>query len=105
GQIVARGDLLLRLDDTGTTVSLGESAARARALQAKVARLDTEIAGDGTAPLACPAEVEAAAKDVCDNEARLLAARRANFANRLAVLTQRATQRELELTEAEANIT
>ncbi len=104
GQVVARGDLLLRLDDTGTTASLGESAARARALRARVARLDLEMAGGGDAPLVCPPEVAAAAPQVCENESGLLAARRANFANRHAVLKQRETQRQLELHEAEANI-
>lgn len=104
GQVVNRGDLLLRLDDTGTTASLGESAARARALRAAVARLELEIAGDAQSPLVCPVEVAGTAPEACRNEAGLLAARRANFANRLAVLKQRETQRQLELKEAEANI-
>jgi adhesin transport system membrane fusion protein len=104
GQVVKRGDLLLRLDNTGSAASLGESEAKAQSLRAKVARLDLELSGDETIETACPAELQAATPAACANESAVLLARRANLGNRRAVLEQRAMQRELELQEARANI-
>lgn len=104
GQVISQGDLLLRLDNTGTAASLGESQAKAHALRAKVARLDLELAGDRTSEQACPADLASAAPAPCANESALLLARRANLDNRRAVLEQRTMQRELELQEAQANI-
>lgn len=104
GQIVRRGQLLMRLDDTTTTSSLGESTAKARALEAKIARLDIEEAGDLTAPFNCPEAISRTAPAICDNETRLLEARRANFRNKESVLNERLLQRRRELEEAHANI-
>jgi len=104
GQIVRRGQLLMRLDDTTTTSSLGESTARARALEAKIARLDVEELGDVTAQFICPDAIVRSAPAICENETRLLEARRANFRNRGLVLSERLLQRRRELDEAHANI-
>lgn len=104
GQIVRKGDLLVRLDDTASTSTLGEQEARARALTVKVARLRQERTGDFAAPLACPEEIVKAAPEICENEANLLKARRENFDNKLSVLKARAEQRRIELKEGEANI-
>jgi adhesin transport system membrane fusion protein len=104
GQVVRRGDLIVRLDDTTTTSSLGEAEARARALRAQIARLDIEESGDVDQPFQCPEVLAAAAPGICENEARLLDARRINFRNKLAVLQERRLQRQKELDEALANI-
>lgn len=104
GQIVRKGQLLMRLDDTTTTSSLGESAAKARALQAKIARLEIEERGDFSAPFACPQEIEQVAPLICENEVRLLNARRINLENKASVLNERLLQRRKELDEARANI-
>ncbi len=104
GQIVRRGQLLMRLDDTTTTSTLGESTAKARALQAKIARLAIEETGDLDAAFVCPEAVASAAPAVCENETRLMQARRANFRNRASVLNERLLQRRKELDEAHANI-
>ncbi|NRG16413.1 HlyD family type I secretion periplasmic adaptor subunit [Rhizobiales bacterium] len=105
GQVVRKGDLILRLDDTATTVSLGESAARARALRAQIARLELEAAGRFDEPYACPSEIAGVAPEICENEARLLKARADNIVNKRAVLIERRRQRMHELDEARANIT
>lgn len=104
GQVVRRGQLLMRLDDTTTASTLGESTARARALRAKITRLEIEELGDFTAAFACPEEIRTTAPVVCDNEVKLLEARRIAFENKASVLNERLLQRMKELDEAQANI-
>lgn len=104
GQIVRKGDLILRLDNTSTTSSLGESEARARALQAQIARLEIEMVGDTKSDLVCPSAIAKTSPEICDNENQLLRARRDNFRNKLSVLEERRLQRTKELDEAHANI-
>jgi adhesin transport system membrane fusion protein len=104
GQVVRKGQLLVQLDNTTTTSTLGESVAKARALGAKVARLKLEEDGKYDVPYICPDDVLAVAKDVCANEAQLFAADRASYNNKLGVLQERVRQRENELSEAYANI-
>lgn len=104
GQTVRKGDLILQLDDTVTASSLGESAARARALRAQIARLELEESGDLEAEYICPESLQAVAPGICQNEARLLRARADNINNKRSVLIERRTQRMNELDEANANI-
>lgn len=104
GQVVSKGDLIIRLDDTSTTASLGESVARSRALQTQIARLEIEMAGDFKSDLDCPEAIAKTSPQICENENQLLRARRDNFRNKLSVLEERRQQRMKELDEANANI-
>ena len=104
GQVVRKGDLILRLDDTATTSTLGEAAARARSLKAQIARLELEQTGDYGAPYVCPAEIAAVAPAICENEARLLRAKSDNFVNKLSVMRERYQQRLKEMNETRENI-
>ncbi len=104
GQVVHKGQLLVQLENTTTTSSLGESVAKARAFGAKVARLKLEEAGAYDTAFVCPDDILAVAKDVCANEANLFAADRASYQNKLHVLQERLKQRQNELNEAHANI-
>ncbi|WP_127524356.1 HlyD family type I secretion periplasmic adaptor subunit [Mesorhizobium sp. Z1-4] len=104
GQVVRAGDLILRLDDTTTTSSLGESQARANALRTRIERLDLEIAVDLERSFKCSDKLAAANPAICANEAAVFQARRENFQNKADVLGARADQRSLELQEAETNI-
>lgn len=104
GQVVRKGQLLMRLDDTTTTSSLGESEAKARALKAKIVRLAIEEGGDFSKPFVCPSDIEESAPQICDNEIRLLEARRTNFENKASVLKERLVQRVKELDESNSNI-
>ncbi len=104
GQTISKGDLILQLDDTVTASSLGESAARARALRAQIARLELEEKGDLEAEYICPESLQEVAPGICQNEARLLRARADNIKNKRSVLIERRTQRMNELDEANANI-
>lgn len=107
GQVVRRGDLMIRLDDTTTASSLGESQARSAALKAKVARLDFEIAGaagKASGDFQCVEDLAKLVPDICANEQALFKARHVNFQNQLEVLQARLKQRQQELAEADANI-
>ena len=104
GQIVKKGDLIVRLDDTATTSTLGELEARARALRVQIARLEVEQAGDMLSLMTCPQEVAKSSPEICANESQLLKARRDAFQNKLSVLQERHLQRRKELDEALVNI-
>jgi adhesin transport system membrane fusion protein len=103
GQIVKKNDLIIRLDNTLNTSSLGEQQAKARALEVRIARLKYEQAGNLSGPFPCPQDIQSVAPQICDNEQKLLIARRENFDNKLSVLKSRLDQRENELAEAVAN--
>ncbi|RWM26157.1 HlyD family type I secretion periplasmic adaptor subunit [Mesorhizobium sp.] len=103
GQTVRKNDLIIRLDNSGNTSSLGEEQAKARALQARIARLKYEQSGNVEGSFPCPAEIRKVAPEICDNEQKLLVARRDNFEVKLSVLKSRLDQREKELDEANAN--
>ena len=60
GDVVAAGDVLLRIDDTRFSASFKESEARSRALRAKAARLRAEATGSELElPADVPAELQA----------------------------------------------
>lgn len=103
GQIVKKNDLIIRLDNTFNTSSLGEQQAKARALQTRIARLKFEQTGNIEGSFPCPSEIQKVAPEICDNEQKLLVARRDNFEVKLSVLKSRLDQREKELDEATAN--
>jgi adhesin transport system membrane fusion protein len=103
GQIVKKNDLIIRLDNTLNTSSLGEQQAKARALEVRIARLKYEQGGNLSGPFPCPPDIQSIAPQICDNEQKLLIARRENFDNKLSVLKSRLDQRERELAEAIAN--
>lgn len=103
GQIVKKNDLIIRLDNTVSVSSLGEQQAKARTLQARSARLKLEQTGNLDQPFVCPEEISKAAPEVCENEQKLLVARRENSANKLSVLKSRLEQRVTEHDEALAN--
>ncbi|KQU98711.1 secretion protein HylD [Mesorhizobium sp. Root695] len=103
GQIVKKNDLIIRLDNTLNTSSLGEQQAKARALEVRIARLKYEQGGNLSGPFPCPPDIQSIAPQICDNEQKLLIARRENFDNKLSVLKSRLDQREKELAEAIAN--
>ena len=104
GQVVSQDDLIVRLDDTTTSASLGEAVARHRALTARIARLELEEAGNYDVAYVCPSDLEQVAPGICANEARLFEAKRDNYANRTEVLKQRQLQRVNERKETVANI-
>lgn len=104
GQVVKKNDLIVRLDNTVSTSSLGEQQAKARTLGARIARLKQEQEGRIGEALACPEDLMRTAPQICENEQKLLVARRQNFDTKLNVLKSRLDQREKELDEAKVNV-
>ena len=104
GQVVSKGDLLVRLDSSGNLASLGESKARFDALQARIARLELEISGLFDTDFVCPERTRRVSECICENDASLLEARRMNYSNKLRVLQARRQQRLDEIGEAKSNI-
>ncbi|TPM93419.1 HlyD family type I secretion periplasmic adaptor subunit [Mesorhizobium sp. B2-1-3A] len=104
GQVVKKNDLIIRLDNSLNTSSLGEQQAKARALETRIARLKFEQGGNIEGQFPCPPEIQKVAPEICDNEQKLLVARRDNFQVKLSVLKSRLDQRENELDEANANL-
>jgi|SRR5579863_704167 len=103
GAHVAKGDLLIRLDDTVTESNLGEVEAKARSLVGQIARLNIELSGDPSAAYVCPDELKDVAADVCATEATLLGTRREEHQQKIASLQERIEQRQRELNEARSN--
>tara|TARA_R110002020_G_scaffold203246_3_gene406739 strand:- start:6334 stop:7617 length:1284 start_codon:yes stop_codon:yes gene_type:complete len=104
GQVVKKGELLIRLDSSGNLTSLEESKARNDALQARIARLQLEIDGLFDSDFVCPERTQKVSQGICANEASLLEARRANYANKLQVLEARRQQRLDEIGEARSSV-
>jgi membrane fusion protein, adhesin transport system len=102
GQHVAKGDLLIRLDNTMTESNLGEDEAKARSLEAQIARLEIERTGNQTAPYVCPQDLKDVAADVCATEALLLQTRRAEQSQKLDSLREKIEERQREFNEAKS---
>ena len=103
GQRVAKGDILMKIDDTTSSANLGELDARKNALNGKIARLVAEMAGQGSVNYSD--ELKASAPDVIASENRLFSMRLSNFANNNQVLRSRKEQREQEKQELSSNLT
>lgn len=104
GQVVKKGDLLVRLDSSVNLASLGEAQARFDSLQARIARLRLEIGGLFGSDFVCPEPTARVSSTICDNERDLLEARRTNYNNKLQVLEARRQQRLEEISEARSGI-
>jgi adhesin transport system membrane fusion protein len=104
GEVVKKGQLLLRLNNMTTASTLGEATAKKRALMAKIARLDIQAGGNLDAVYHCPLEVAGPTPEICANERRLLEVSRENYHTQFSMLNEQLVQRQAELDEARANI-
>jgi adhesin transport system membrane fusion protein len=104
GSLVHKGDLLLRIDDTGFAASLGEVEARRAALRAQIVRLQHEVGGDRAAPLVFPADLDRDAPATVASEKDLYLARQHSLTAQLNILTERVKQRQRDLIETRTNI-
>ena len=100
GEFVEEGEVLLRIDPTRYSSSLGESKAETLALAAKAARL-VAIATD--VPLSMPEEVMIEAPELADMERSLWMASNNELRSNLAVAREQLNQRGQELRETRAN--
>ncbi|KAF1071340.1 MAG: Type I secretion system membrane fusion protein PrsE [Pseudomonas citronellolis] len=99
GQVVEKGQTLLRLDDTRFTSNKGETEADRNALQARIERLNAEI--DGRAPDFSPALREAAPQ-VVDDQLALYHSRQQRQASEVNILQEQLRQKTQELQEFRA---
>ncbi|MCH1879854.1 HlyD family type I secretion periplasmic adaptor subunit [Alcaligenes ammonioxydans] len=100
GQSVEAGEVLLRIDPTRASSSLGENEAESLSLKAKAARLEA-IAADQ--PLDMPAEVLEKAPDLAEGERRVWLARTEELRSNISVAQEQLNQRQQELRETQAN--
>lgn len=101
GEIVEKGQVLLRIDDISASSDLRESRQRWLALRGALARLRAEV--DET-DMELPPEVLADAPEVAKSERALFDARRRALQTELEILRSQAQQREQELAELESKI-
>lgn len=101
GQVVEAGQLLLKIDETRATSGVRESAAQAFALRAKLARLKALAEGHAFNP-PVPQEGNAEEQRVIDEERQLYDAKRSELKALVSISEEQLSQREQELTEAQA---
>ncbi|MCH9673230.1 MAG: HlyD family type I secretion periplasmic adaptor subunit [Gammaproteobacteria bacterium] len=103
GDIVAKGDVLLRIDDTRFSSSFRENRSNYLARIATAARLRAEATGTPFEPPSLDAGKEFAINaNLIDQEQALFAARQKELQSTLGILAKQATQRQQELTEVQA---
>ncbi len=103
GDLVAAGQILMQIDDTGVAAERGELRQREAALLAEDLRLQAEVALD-RAP-AFPADLQARAPEAVLAEMDVLAARFQQLDNEIIVLEQKLSQRQAALEELRAERT
>jgi len=96
GEIVEKGQILLRIDDTSFAARFGEIESNYLSLMGKVARLNAEANGTG---ITFPPELIAEASEISLREQNLFNARRSELQSQLGILRQQAQQRKQEIAE------
>ncbi|MCF8466660.1 MAG: HlyD family type I secretion periplasmic adaptor subunit [Sneathiella sp.] len=96
GDIVEKGQILLRIDDTGFASRAGEIESNYLNLMGRIARLEAEANGGA---LTFPAELLAERKDITVREQNLYNARQAELQSQIQILRQQAQQRSQEIKE------
>jgi len=96
GDIVKKGQLLMRLDETRFSAPLKESRLRYLALKAKAARLTALIAGT---EIVLPDVVQKEAPDIALREIQLYQSRKSELEAKLEILNQQLIQRQQEEAE------
>lgn len=96
GQLVNKGDVLLRLDDTRFLSNRGESDADRMALTARLERLQAEAEGR---PLLMPAEITLKAPQLAEDELALYNSRQERLRSEQRTLNEQLRQKTQELAE------
>jgi adhesin transport system membrane fusion protein len=96
GEVVEKGQILLRIDDTGFAARFGEIESNYMNLMGRVTRLRAEA--NGTA-LEFPPELLAEAPEISVREQNLFNARQAELQSQISILRQQAQQRKQEIAE------
>jgi membrane fusion protein, adhesin transport system len=96
GQIVQKGDVLLRIANAGAQAEYRDSRTQALTLQAMIARLEAESLDQA---IAMPKEVETEAPQTAESERQLFASQMQQFHSEVSVLKDQLAQREQEIAE------
>ncbi|SMC21477.1 membrane fusion protein, adhesin transport system [Andreprevotia lacus DSM 23236] len=99
GEVVQKGQLLLKIDPTRFVSSLKENRAQYLSLKAKAARLEAISSGKAFVP---PPDVEAEAPDLVAQEQSLYLSKRAELEAGVGVARQQLAQRSQEMNEVRA---
>jgi adhesin transport system membrane fusion protein len=102
GQLVEQGDVLLKIDDTRFSSSFLETKLKFWELQARVARLEAEAAGEQE--LVLPEDLVKQNPMLAASEQSLFKARQREMQASIDVLAQQARQRQQELAETQAKL-
>ena len=102
GQVVAKGQPLMRIDDTRFTSSYLEGAAKDDALRARIARLEAEAQ---LGRFIAPADLQRDKPELIRQEKDVYEARYNDLQANLGVLRHQAEQRAQELAETRAQVT
>lgn len=101
GEVVSEGQVLLRIDPTRYSSSLGENRAEMLSLQAKAARLEALASGE---PFVAPDDVLQEAPELIDRERRVWETRSRELEVVIEQAEDQRKQREQELRESQANL-
>lgn len=99
GDSVAKGQILLTIDDTGFSSDLGELKAKELSLRAQIARLRTEAGKTLADAIQFDEKLRTTAPEVISNEVNLFQIRSSALDNQINVLKDRLIQRRQELAE------
>lgn len=102
GEIVEKGQILLRIDDTSFAARFGEIESNYLSLMGRLARLTAEASGEG---ITFPPELMAEATQTSVREQNLFNARRSELQSQLGILRQQAQQRKQEIAEINGRLT
>lgn len=99
GANVSKGEILLRIDDTGFSSDLGELQAKNLSLSIQIQRLRTEAENPDAEKVSFSKELRERASAAVANEETLFDIRKSALTNQLSVLDERLQQRRQELAE------
>jgi adhesin transport system membrane fusion protein len=100
GDLVSKGQIIMKLDPTRFSSSMSETQAKRDSLLAKVARLEAEATGTA---FKAPAELMKTNPQLVNEERTLMESRQQELSTAMMVLRQQAEQRAQELSEKKAN--
>jgi adhesin transport system membrane fusion protein len=101
GQIVRKGQILMKLDEKRFSSSLGESTVKHDALSAKMARLSAEANGTAFEP---PADLVKSNPQVVEAERLLFVSRKRELESSVSILQSEAAQRSHEIEGMRAKV-
>jgi len=103
GHTVKKGQILLRIDDTGLSSDLGELQAKQLSLRAQVKRLRTEAEDPDATQVSFDDDLRKRAAATTSNEETLFEIRKSALDNQISLHRERLQQRRQELAELDEN--